>query len=346
MKRMLMAAVLATTLSGVVAGCDNSPPPPRVPVPSEGTIGPPRNDPARPLPGQVPQSVVQPSQLAPPQLIAPSVSVSPPPEVRQVQAARSGFDPRIAAPSAGQLAVGVPGQAPGTFDDQPIVRDRLPEQRAFIEAYNAVGRPRIAVFVNRRLDGSVVGVADAEDPTGRPVARLGVDPQRVSVAGPGNSPSLGTSAVVTPGQFDEAFVKAMDYEAVESVLTDWLSAGGNTELISPTLSRAKLTLEQQQRLERGEKGVLLEILERLDADILVQVQARPTRQTFRGLEIRLVAEAINTRGGRSVGRAVVDVPPPLEKRQINEYTRFVARKLMDDMIGAWSAPGPATQAVR
>src|SRR5262245_57145379 len=34
----------------------------------------------------------------------------------------------------------------GGFDDPPLVTQRPPEQRAFVDAYNRVGRPRIAVF--------------------------------------------------------------------------------------------------------------------------------------------------------------------------------------------------------
>ena len=75
----------------------------------------------------------------------------------------------------------------------------------------------------------------------------------------------------------------------------------------------------------------------------MQVQARPTRQTPNGLQVRLIAEAFNIDGGDSIGRAVVDVPPPLEKRQLNKYTRYIARKLMDDMTYAWASAGPPPQ---
>ena len=38
-----------------------------------------------------------------------------------------------------------------------------PEQRAFVNAYNRVGRPRIAVFVNRTLQGEIVPVNQEGD---------------------------------------------------------------------------------------------------------------------------------------------------------------------------------------
>jgi hypothetical protein len=55
--------------------------------------------------------------------------------------------------------------------------------------------------------------------------------------------------------------------------------------------------------------------------------------------VRLVANASNLKGGESLARAVVDVPPPLEKTKLNNYTRFVARKLMRDMTAAWTQFG-------
>src|SRR5206468_11140506 len=70
-------------------------------------------------------------------------------------------------------------------------------------------------------------------------------------------------------------------------------------------------------------------------------QAHPTRQAVDApMNIRVIVEAMNTRGGQSLGRAVVDIPPPLDKPQINRFTRYLARKLMDDMTAAWLAPPP------
>src|SRR5262245_3766180 len=40
------------------------------------------------------------------------------------------------------------------FDDVPLVSQRPPEQRAFVDSYRAVGSPRMALLVNRTLDGS------------------------------------------------------------------------------------------------------------------------------------------------------------------------------------------------
>src|SRR5262249_9587484 len=136
-------------------------------------------------------------------------------------------------------------------------------------------------------------------------------------------------------------VKSLDYEAMENILTDWIASNGQVTVVSPTLARARLTQAQIAKLEAGEALVLADLAQRLDGGIFIQVQAHPTRQSY-GPAVRLVAEAINVRGGQSLGRAVVDVPPPLDKNQLNKYTRFIARKLMDDMTGAWLSGPPQT----
>jgi hypothetical protein len=181
------------------------------------------------------------------------------------------------------------------FYDAPLISQQPPEQPAFVDAYRQVGAPRILLVVNRTLDGNPVPV----DPNDQVI-----------------------SSAQNAGQFDEASTRSIDYQAIESIMTEWLACNGQVTIISPTMAR-------QQNQQVG-------------AEIMVQVQARPTRQTQRGMEFRIIAEAINTKGGESIARAMVDVPPPLEKTQINVYTRFLTRKLMDGMLGAWSAPPPPT----
>lgn len=279
--------------------------------------------------------------------------------------------PRVAAPLAGEVTVRpmlekpLPSQEredlpPPPFDDVPIVSQATPEQRAFVDAYARVGRPRILVFVNRTLEGDVIPV-NSDQPLATVEHRVnssaGVDVEthsshtegywrdqhadqntRLHTNGPGDYRET-TDIYLHPGDYDEAFAKSIDYEAMENILTDWLGSQGRVALISPTMARQRLTDQQVKELQSGRPRTLGEIAQRLDADVLVQVQAHATRQAGPGPGVRLVAEAMNLRGGESIGRAVVDVPPPLDKPQTNKYTRFIARKLMDGMIGSWQAFG-------
>jgi hypothetical protein len=226
---------------------------------------------------------------------------------------------------------------PPPFDDVPLVNQRPPEQRAYLNAYEAVGRPRIAVFVNRTLEGDLVPARrqatappeprdlrsshgyDARD-YGQPVERLDSN-----------------ATYLRPGEYEETSARSIDYEAIENLLTDWLAADGRVEVLSPMVAHRRLTEPQVKDLQEGRPQALDGVARQLDNDILVQVQARPTVQTRNGLQVRLVAEAINVRGGQSIARAVVEVPPPLDKLQLNKYTRFLARRLMDGLGNSWRA---------
>ena len=173
-----------------------------------------------------------------------------------------------------------PSVAP-PFDDAPIVAQRPPEQRAFVDAYRAAGSPRMTLFVAAQEGG-----------------------------GPG--------------------VAAIDFDAVETIMSDWLASNGQVTVVAPTVARRRFN-DAQARTD---------LAQQLGADVVVYVRAAPTPASTDGKDLRLVAQAINTRGGESIGRAVVDVPPPLNKGQINDYTRFLARKLMDDMAQSWHASPP------
>ncbi len=125
-------------------------------------------------------------------------------------------------------------------------------------------------------------------------------------------------------------VAAIDFDAVETIMSDWLASNGQVTVVAPTVARRRLNDAQARS----------DLAEQLGADVVIYVRAAPTPASTDGQDLRLVAQAINTRGGESIGRAVVDVPPPLNKGQINDYTRFLARKLMDDMTQTWMAPPP------
>ena len=122
-------------------------------------------------------------------------------------------------------------------------------------------------------------------------------------------------------------IGTIDFDAVETIMSDWLAANGQVTVIAPTVTRRRLNDAQARS----------DIAQQLGADVVIYVRAAPTPTSTDAKDLRLVAQAINTRGGESIGRAVVDVPPPLNKGQINDYTRFLARKLMDDMSQSWSA---------
>ena len=217
------------------------------------------------------------------------------------------------------------------FNDPPLLTDTPPEAKAFVDTYKRVGRPRIVVFVNRTLEGQIV-------PTTNPdVDRI--EQRTRTRTGPGQV--VETRRTLKRDEYDELGARAIDYELMENLLADWMAADGQVTIISPTMSRRKLTDAEKQDLQAGRAQALSDLARQLDADILIQVQARPTRQTPEGLELRVVTEAMNVKGGESLARAAVDIYPPLDKVQFNKFTRFVSRKLMDGMTQTWSTPRAA-----
>jgi hypothetical protein len=208
---------------------------------------------------------------------------------------------------------------PPPFNDQPIVTQQLPEETAFIQQYLRVGQPRFVVFVNRDLYGQ-------------------------EILPPGQAIVPGT--YVTREQLDQIQAAQVGYATIETMLADWLASEGKVHVVSPSAVHSLLSAQQIQSLQSGHSDAAGPVGQTLSADVLVQVQAHPIEQTAAGLKLRLIAEAMNTRDGASIGRVVIDVNPPQDDPHIREFTRFVARKLMDEMTLTWQnyTPSPAGSA--
>ena len=260
--------------------------------------------------------------------------------------------------------------------DRPLYDAPPPEAGPFVSAYNAVGRPKVVVFVNRTLEGTVVPtsqervlsgqrrVVQSDGPIdasrtqrrdsydengnyygGRNRGSTATGEERFSSSGPARFEDR-TETYLPAGQYDEIAAKRIDYSGLENALADALGVRGEVTVLSPSVVRGRLSKEEVQALQEGRPDVLDGLRERLGADVLVQVQARPTAQTDRGLSLALVAEAMNTRGGESIGRANASFDGPMSPVRLDELSRYLARRLMDDMTGAWltpAGPPPTTQ---
>ena len=253
---------------------------------------------------------------------------------------------------------------PPAFDDAPLVTQATPEQAMYVDAYRRVGGPRVAVFVNRTVEGKLVPVDERRVTKGSTFTRESTGAVDVETRKSAGSYDRGSDSsdrfktdgparvtessetYLAPGQYDDAQARAIDYEAIELALADTLAAGGKVTLVSPTMARQRLSDDEVKALQAGRPQALREVAETLDADVLIQVQARPTRQTSQGLGVRILVEAMNTRGGESIARSFVDVPPPLDKPTINRYARFLARKTMVELANSWDARGEAPAAKR
>ena len=219
--------------------------------------------------------------------------------------------------------------ASGTFGSPPLsdllpVAPQLAEEPRYVAAYAAVHSPRVLVFVNRTVTGELVPATGGVPPASTVRVGLAMAPVADS-----------TVTYLQPGHYDEAQARAIDYELIENRLSEELSARGKVTMIAPAAGRQRLTESEVRDLQAGRPQVLGQLLAKLQCDVLVQVAAHPSQQTADGLGIRLVAEALNTADGQSLAFAAVDVPPPLTKPTVNDYTRFTARKLMAGLSQTW-----------
>ena len=78
---------------------------------------------------------------------------APEPQNRDMVRERDRLRPL--APEAGQVDM-------RPFDDEPILKQALPGEGRFVDAYHRVGNPRIVVYVNRGLEGEILPVNDNE----------------------------------------------------------------------------------------------------------------------------------------------------------------------------------------
>lgn len=287
-------------------------------------------------------------------------AASAPPEAAVPVQPGANYVPHDAAPKPlPDSAQNPPGlSSAGPYQDEPILDQRLPEEAYFVSAYNKVHQPRLAIYVNRTLTGQIIppnpggpvqtvqhtqeatgGVTVDNGSTNEHDDPYGRDVQQGHASFSSTGPAQYTDTTTTyqaPSDSDEAALSTLDYQAMEKILADWMSCGGQVRIISSDYLASQLSPEDMQALSEGKPVAMGDLAQKVGADILIQVQAHPTHQT-NGLQVRLVAEAMNVRGGDQIGSAVVDVPLPMEKPQINQYTRFIAAKLMTGMAGAWNS---------
>jgi hypothetical protein len=203
-------------------------------------------------------------------------------------------------PPQEQVAGG--GGAPGG----PVV---IMNEDRFVRAYTTRRSPRMMIFVNRTILGDPLSAEGFER-----LVRQGDQ--------------------IAPG----GIVGAADYQMIEAALVQYFDNSGRVRVQDSDAARSKLTREQVLRIENGDPAANRLLASELQAEVLVQVTARPTTQASVGGAIRLVAKAVGTTDARNLGTAFVDMQLPMSKTNINLYTRYLAEELMGQMATKWSLP--------
>lgn len=180
---------------------------------------------------------------------SPAVQRVPPPELGRDTMSRDVEVPKPLPPQ--DMGPGKP------FADEPLVVDQPPEAKAFVDIYNKVRRPRMLVFVNRTLDGSIVST-----PARRSTGGVNADSRDYEP----------TAGYLKAGAYDEVRARTIDYGLIEMTMSDWLSCDGRVVMVSPTSVRRNLTDAQIKDIQAGRIDALTDLSKY--ADVLVQVQVR------------------------------------------------------------------------
>lgn len=297
------AAILLT-----IAGCAEVPPPPRVPIPATSNRDTIRDrDYVKPMPPEDNRIDlrVDHREVEQPPAPAPSQPDAPPAPQREAAAP----PPAAAIPAPAPDHATPPAASAG---------EAARVQKDFVDAYRQVGQPHFVVYVNRTLDGQLL-----PDPS----AQAGDRP-------PGADP-------LKPEQYDPAAVgHSIDLAALESHLAEQMSCDKQVTVIPPATVHEKLTDPQVRDLESGRASALATVDQNLNADVLIQVQVQPMKVSGSTTELRLLGEVINVRGGQVIGHAIADIDHPQDADQLKGATQYLTRKLMIDMLRAWTAPPP------
>ena len=299
-----MAAVLLT-----IGGCvRETPPPPRVPVPATSNRDAIRDrDYVKPIPPEDDRIDLRVDRR--------EVERVPGPAPRS----ESAREPSDVPPAPPPVRESVPPPAPPPARAAEMPADAAARvHKDFVDAYRQVGQPHMVVFVNRTFDGRLITDPAAPDDRAR------------------------TEAPLRHDQYDTAAVHhAIDLATVESRLAEQMSCDKQVMVLPPATVHEKLGDAHATDLEAGKASVLATIDQSLNADVLIQVQVQPMKVSGSTMELRLVAEAVNVRGGQVIGHALADIDHPQDADQINGATQYISRKLMIDMLRAWTAPAPA-----
>ncbi|HTW95464.1 MAG TPA: hypothetical protein VMD30_11750 [Tepidisphaeraceae bacterium] len=214
---------------------------------------------------------------------APATSASPPPPV-------------TVAPRRDEAFVYPASMAP------------LPNQQNFQLAYALARAPRIAVYVNRELDGHLI--------------------VPVSIH------------VLSAGEYDPAAAQSLDLSALENDLSDFLSCQGTVRVMTPQFLAAHMTPQDVQDLADGNPRVLSDLQDRTGAGILIQLQVYPMQQNDSTLDAVIVAEALDTQTLRQIASVQQPVSLPIGSTELYESCRSLADELMKQMAKTWNAtPG-------
>jgi hypothetical protein len=137
-----------------------------------------------------------------------------------------------------------------------------------------------------------------------------------------------------PGDAPRSLVPG-DYDMIERVVRDTLSARGQVMVIAPGAVAEKIDRQQLADINAGRADALADAGGKLRADVLVQVRLTPPG-TGGASDTQLTATARNTRDSQQIAMASAAVGNPPQRRQMDFAGRLLAERLVDELAGSWS----------
>jgi hypothetical protein len=144
-----------------------------------------------------------------------------------------------------------------------------------------------------------------------------------------------------PEQPEKSLVPG-DYEILERVVRESLSAGGAVAAVPATTVRERVSTQQLRDLSAGRATAMVDVGNMLHADVLIEIKPTATND-----QTQLTATARNIRDGQPIATVTSAVQSASPRRQIDFAGRLLGERMVDALADAWDRlshdPGAATR---
>lgn len=146
--------------------------------------------------------------------------------------------------------------------------------------------------------------------------------------------------LVDPADRPEKSLVPGDYEMLERVVHETLSAGGQVAIVPASAVRERIGPQQLRDLADGRATALADVGSALRADVLIEIKPSATND-----QTQLTATARNVRDGQQIATVTSTVQAASPRRQIDFAGRLLGERMVDALADAWDrlARPPATQ---
>jgi len=145
--------------------------------------------------------------------------------------------------------------------------------------------------------------------------------------------------LVDPSDNPEKSLVPGDYELLEKVVRETISAGGEVAVVPASAVRERATPQQLHDIAAGRATAMVDVGNAVHADVLIEVKPVTSKD-----QTQLTAIARNIRDGQQIATATSAVQSASPRRQIDFAGRLLGERMVDALADAWDrlARQPAT----